>query len=136
MAGGKVGTLWPEGGQMSGKNNTALHSAAESNDVETVRAELAKGVSTGVRNDGYLETPLHCAAIKGSAAAALELLRAGADLTATRSGGFTPLHMSETVEIAKMFIDHGADKTTKASVSPEPCSRPVWPPPAFARRPS
>jgi hypothetical protein len=107
---------------MSSRRGTALHSAAECNDLAAVRVELAKGVSTEVRNAGFEETPLHKAAVKGSVEAAGELLRAGADIAAVRSGGFTPLHMSETVEMAKLLLDHGADKTAKASVSQAPRS--------------
>lgn len=102
------------------RRSTLLHSAAESNNVAAVRAELAKGISTEVRNAGFEETPLHKAAVKGSVAAAEELLRAGADVAAVRSGGFTPLHMSETVEIAKLLLDHGADKSARANVSQPP----------------
>lgn len=112
-------TVWWAG--MS-RRSTPLHSAAESNDVAAVRAELAKGVSTEIRNAGFEETPLHKAAVKGNVAVAEELLRAGADIAAVRSGGFTPLHMSETVEIAKLLLDHGADKSAKASVSQAPRS--------------
>ena len=110
-----------------------LHTAAESGDVAAVQAELAKGEGTEVLNDGFNETPLHRAAVKGQINTALELLRAGASLTAKRTGGFTPLHMSETVEMAKMLLDHGADRTVKANVRPAPA--PGRAPPGGSARP-
>ena len=58
------------------------------------------------------------ASIKGHAPIVRELLRANADIQAARSGGFTPLHMAETREVAKLLLDHGADPTARSTVRP------------------
>jgi ankyrin repeat protein len=73
-----------------------------------------QGTSPNVVNQGYLETPLHRAAIKGDVAIVQELLRANANIQAQRSGGFTPLHTAETNEVARVLLDHGADPSAVA----------------------
>ena len=48
---------------MPGGQRQPIHDAAERGDLAAVRAELAKGVSTEVQDEGYCQTPLHRAAI-------------------------------------------------------------------------
>lgn len=89
-----------------------LHAAAESGDLFAVRAELAKRKdqrsAPDQRTAGYNETALHRAAVKGHMDVVNELLAAGADINAVRSGGFTPLHLAETVSVAEALLKGGA----------------------------
>ena len=102
------------GGRVPSK--TALHDAAERGDLDRLKAEIAAGADIEARNQGFRETALHKASIKGHAPIVRELLEANADIQAARSGGFTPLHMAETREVAKLLLDHGADPTARSSV--------------------
>ena len=112
------------GGRVPSK--TALHDAAERGDLDRLKAEIAAGADIEARNQGFRETALHKASIKGHAPIVRELLEANADIQAARSGGFTPLHMAETREVAKLLLDHGADPTARSSV------RSLHPPTAIA----
>ena len=80
--------MWPEllrlPEAMPGQRQP-IHDAAERGDLAAVRAELAKGVSTEVQDEGYCQTPLHRAAIKGEVEVVLELIKANANLEAKRS---------------------------------------------------
>ena len=88
------------------------HIAAWEGDVETLRRLLASGESPDVIPDNYLDrTPLHCLCLRnsgGDRAACFELLRyAGANLEASDSIGYTPLHCaanSASVELVSLLV--------------------------------
>ena len=116
LAPAPAGTPRMFGSRMPSK--TALHDAAERGDLDRLKAEIAAGADIEARNQGFRETALHKASIKGHAPIVRELLGANADIQAARSGGFTPLHMAETREVAKLLLDHGADPTARSTVRP------------------
>ncbi len=95
---------------------TSLHHAAYSNDPDAVRAELQRGVSVDVRDDGGW-TPLHWSIDMAQARGEPEqvvslLLKAGASPNSIDNAGFSVLMMacgrnSET--ILEQLIAAGAD---------------------------
>ena len=98
----------------------ALHQAADRDDVAELKEEILKGGNIESLTPGYQETPLHRAAFAGAHACAKELLRAKADVNAKRAGGFTPLHLTQTVEVARLLLDAGADREAVANVRESP----------------
>ncbi len=61
------------------------------------------------QTDGNQQTPLHIAAHYAEADVVRWLLSKGADVNARAYNRFTPLHLTEEPEIAKLLIDHKAD---------------------------
>ncbi len=100
---------------------TSLHRAAESGDVLAVREAVRREPEAvhGVTK-GYNETPLHRAAVNGHDTVVAELVSAGADVNAERSGGFTPLHLAETVRVAETLLLAGADQNARSSAGKTP----------------
>ena len=93
----------------------AIHKAARAGNVEKLRRLLAEGVSPdAVYNEHafYMtKTPLHCLCQRnngGDRAACFELLRdAGANLEASDSEGYRPLHFaarSKSVELVSLLV--------------------------------
>ena len=91
-----------------------IHHAASAGDVETLRQLLESGESPDAlyhENAFYLtQTPLHCLCERngGDRAACFELLRdAGANLEASDSEGYRPLHFaarSKSVELVSLLV--------------------------------
>ena len=90
-----------------------IHDAARDADVETLRRLLAEGVSPDATAGDFARTPLHvlCRNVENTTrhhAACFELLRdAGANLDATDSLGYTPLHYaasSKSVELVSLLV--------------------------------
>jgi len=100
----------------SSSAHLALHQAADRDDVAALKDEILQGADVQAQSRGYQETPLHRASYAGAAGCVAELLRARADLNAKRAGGFTALHLAETVEVAKLLLDAGADRSIRANV--------------------
>ncbi|MFZ0271203.1 MAG: ankyrin repeat domain-containing protein [Acidobacteriaceae bacterium] len=93
-----------------------LHRAAESGDVEKIKALLEEGVPINAFDDGLSRTPLHYAAIEGHIDAVKYLIDAGADVNAHEEEkiGETPLGAVAancSFEMAKTLIEAGADPT-------------------------
>ncbi|MFP5237034.1 MAG: ankyrin repeat domain-containing protein [Acidobacteriota bacterium] len=93
-----------------------LHRAAESGDVEEIKALLEEGLPIGAFDEVLSRTPLHCAAISGHIDAARYLIEAGADVNAHEEEkiGETPLGAAAATcsfEMAKILVDAGADPT-------------------------
>ena len=91
-----------------------LHRAAESGDVEEIKALLKEGLPINAFDEDLSRTPLHYAAIEGHIEAVRYLIDAGADVNAHEEEkiGETPLGAVAancTFEIAKILIDAGAD---------------------------
>ena len=84
----------------------AIHKAARAGNVETIRRLLAKGVSPDALDYYNHKTPLHCLCERnngGDRAACFELLRdAGANLEASDSKGWRPLHFAAACGKKKM----------------------------------
>ena len=108
----------------------AIHKAARAGNVEKLRRLLAEGVSPdAVYNEHafYItKTPLHCLCRNnngGDRAACFELLRdAGANLEASDSIGYTPLHCaanSASVELVSLLVQArvNVDATTNHGVT-------------------
>ena len=92
-----------------------IHDAAREHDVETRRRLLAEGVSPDALVDQQVRRrPLHCLCLRddekneGARAACFELLRdAGANLEASDSEGYRPLHFaarSKSVELVSLLV--------------------------------
>ena len=89
---------------------TALQLAAQGGEIAGVRAALLTAAGClEATTPGYRETALHLASGHGHSAVAAALLAAGADTNARREGGFTPLHLAATAEVAALLLRHGAD---------------------------
>jgi ankyrin repeat protein len=82
-AGAEINATEPDG-------TTALHWAAQWNDLDTVELLLKGGAKVNVSND-YGATPLWLAALNGSTPVVERLLAAGADPNMGLAGGETPL---------------------------------------------
>ena len=93
----------------------AIHKAARAGNVEKLRRLLAEGVSPDTlyhEHAFYItKTPLHCLCERnngGDRAACFELLRdAGANLEASDSEGYRPLHFaarSKSVELVSLLV--------------------------------
>ena len=66
------------------------------------------------------DTPLHAAAAGGNTDAARALLEAGADVNASDTGGFAPLHFATSGEMAKLLVEKGADLSKKSAQGDTP----------------
>jgi ankyrin repeat protein len=93
-----------------------LHRAAESGDVEEIKALLKGGLTINAFDEDLSRTPLHYAAIEGHVDAVRCLIDAGADVNAHEEEkiGDTPLGAVAancTFEMAKILIDAGGDPT-------------------------
>ena len=93
----------------------AIHKAARAGNVEKLRRLLAEGVSPDTLYHEHAfyvtKTPLHCLCERnngGDRAACFELLRdAGANLEASDSEGYRPLHFaarSKSVELVSLLV--------------------------------
>ena len=93
----------------------AIHKAARAGNVEKLRRLLAEGVSPDTVYNQHAfyvtKTPLHCLCERnngGDRAACFELLRdAGANLEASDSEGYRPLHFaarSKSVELVSLLV--------------------------------
>jgi ankyrin repeat protein len=95
---------------------TALHWAAASGNIESVRFMLAPPFSAdprAARCNNF--TPLHAAAMHGHAAVCEVLIGVGADVNVqTNPQGYAPLHSAAFaghVEAVVVLLAHGADRT-------------------------
>ena len=99
-------------------HSSALHSAAEEGDVDTVNKLIAEGINLNTK-DHFGLTPLHVAAEAGQPEVTVLLIDAGADIR-LRTGmnasrgpwNFTPLQLAVErgrANIVEILIDAGAD---------------------------
>ena len=89
---------------------TALHWAAQTNDLDTVRLLLTAGAKATSANR-YGVTPLHEAATLGNAAMVTALLRGGASVDAEYGEGETPLMIASrtgSLDTVKTLLESGA----------------------------
>jgi ankyrin repeat protein len=102
-----------------GEGTTALHWAAQRDDVETARLLIAAGANVKAQTEQGAITPLFMACTNGNAAMIELLVKAGADVNAPKTNGTTPLMLaaaSGSVPAVKALIDHGAKVDTKETV--------------------
>ena len=112
---------WQKKGRISsiidqGKGRTALHIIAQLNRHEVLKQLLANNEPPSPRDKGNA-TPLHLALEKGHSEAAAVLLRAGADLLAVTTNGYSILHHASrygNYEVAKAAIKAGANLSAEA----------------------
>ncbi|HNX74186.1 MAG TPA: ankyrin repeat domain-containing protein [Candidatus Rifleibacterium sp.] len=112
---------WQKKGRISsiidhGKGRTALHVIAQLNRHEILKQLLARGEPPSPRDKGNA-TPLHLALENGHSEAAGLLLRAGADLLAVTTNGYSILHHAArygNYEVAKAAIKAGANLSAEA----------------------
>ena len=93
-----------------------LHRAAQSGDIELIKALLEEGLPINAFDEDLSRTPLHYAAMEGHIDAVRYLINAGADVNAHEEEkiGETPLGeiaANCTFEMAKVLIEAGADPT-------------------------
>uniref|UniRef100_K3WTT2 Uncharacterized protein n=1 Tax=Globisporangium ultimum (strain ATCC 200006 / CBS 805.95 / DAOM BR144) TaxID=431595 RepID=K3WTT2_GLOUD len=82
--------------------------AASDGELETVKAFLAGGGDVNTK-DEYGYTPLQAAVSYNHTELVVLLLQNGAIATLGDNDNDTPLHRCETVEIAKILLEHGAE---------------------------
>ena len=93
-----------------------LLSAAESDDLDTVKEQLIRGADIESRCIGCGGTPLAHAAKTGSIEIVKILLNNNANVNPKDKDGDTPLHSSSMnghLEITKLLVNRGADINTK-----------------------
>jgi ankyrin repeat protein len=91
-----------------------IHQAAQKGNLKKVEAYLLENpelLNVGDLQEG--RTPLHWAALGGSAEVASFLISKGAQIQARDKDGQTPIHLVITEEIARMLIKRGGDVTSK-----------------------
>ena len=102
-----------------GEGTTALHWAAQRDDLDIAKMLIAAGANVKAETDNGAITPLFMACSNGSAAMIELLLNSGADANAPKANGTTPLMLasaSGSVPAVKTLLDHGAKIDTKESV--------------------
>ncbi|XP_047481790.1 ankyrin repeat domain-containing protein 12-like isoform X3 [Penaeus chinensis] len=97
---------------------TALHHAAFEGNVDMTRLLISfnadVGVSSGKKSEGGV-TPLHLAAEAGYDLVMEALLEAGADITASDSNGFQPVHWATTqVTALAVLLNHDCNLSAQA----------------------
>jgi cytohesin len=90
-----------------------IHDAAMRGDSEKVRSILQKDPSLVNLKDEHGWTPLCCASLRGLKTTVIILLANGAKVNDSNTFGWTPLHLTDSVEIARLLIAAGADVNAK-----------------------
>src|SRR6185436_12243032 len=100
-------------GAAQGDGMTALHWAAERNDVELAEILIYAGANVSAVTRIGLYTPLHLAAKSGSAGVARALVKAGADVNVKSDpSGATPMHLAAvtgSADVINLLADAKAD---------------------------
>jgi ankyrin repeat protein len=98
----------------------SLLKAARLNDLAAAKAALEKDPKAIDSRDNNQCTALHEAARYGDAEFVIYLIGKGADVNARAYNQFTPLHLTDDVEIAKVLIAAGADLEARDAFSRTP----------------
>jgi ankyrin repeat protein len=109
----KLATSWNDFGW------SALHLAAFSGSVETVKAILDRGGDVHARaRTKFKNTPLQTALLAGQLATAKLLLERGADPLVRQALGFAPIHeaaFSGRRDLVDLLLAHGAELDARAN---------------------
>src|SRR5258706_1853946 len=95
-----------------GDGSTALHWAAQKDDLELAKILLAAGANVKATTRLGAATPLFMACRNGNAAMVELLIKSGADLNSTGEHGTTPLMIAAAAgnsDAVKVLIDHGSN---------------------------
>jgi len=95
-------------------NNTLLHSACDSNDIDAVRYLIENGASVHIANN-HGNTPFHYAAWHNSSIDTVRyLIENGASVHIANNRGNTPFHYAvwhnPSIEMIQYLLDKGADR--------------------------
>ena len=102
-----------------GEGTTALHWAAQRDDVEAAKMLLAAGANVKAATENGAITPLFMACTNGNAVMIEALVKAGADVNGPKANGTTPLMIaaaSGSVPAVKTLLSLGAKIDAKESV--------------------
>lgn len=102
-----------------------LLKAAHLNDLAAAKAVLEKDPKAVQARDENQCTPLHEAARYGDARFVAYLLSKGSEVNSRCYNQFTPLHLTDDVDIAKVLIKAGADLKARDSSGETPLGRAV-----------
>lgn len=86
-----------------------IHAAVMRNDIGAVRGMLDQDPSLVKATNSMQETPLHKAASAGLVDLAHLLLANGAEVNAVAYNSFTPLHLTQSGDVARALIKAGAN---------------------------
>jgi|GEM_PF-516294 len=104
---------------------STLHAAAYSGNVELVKLLISRGANIeAIAKTKYKNTPLHTAMLTRQYEVARALVLAGADINHA-DGNYTALHDAArqgNAEIARFFIEHGADPNARTDRGETPVS--------------
>ncbi|CAH0484944.1 unnamed protein product [Peronospora farinosa] len=99
--------------------NLNVWTAASDGDMASVKAFLASGGDINAKDEnGY--TPLQAAVSYSHMELVVFLLASGAEVQLGDNEMDTPLHRCETVECAKVLLDHGAEMNVRNSEGQTP----------------
>ena len=117
LSGGELGGRMADLSAANNRGRTALHLAAEGNQVEMVKLLLRSGADPRAMSDGGW-TALHNAAQEGHVEVVGLLLATNANINAELSNGMTPLHWAAFnghEEVVKMLLNRGVSVNTGLS---------------------
>ena len=100
----------------------SLQEAATNGDIGMVKSLIREGANINARENGFFNTPLHCAAMGGHKEVVELLLVNGADVKARNSYTCTPLHYAaqSSRDIVELLVAHGADINATTSLGEAP----------------
>ena len=102
-----------------------LHKAASNGDIKEVKRLLDEGVSVDSRKEYNQWTALHYASLFGHADMVSFLIQNKASVDVKSNTGYTPLYLSENVEVAKILLENKAKIDVKTNSNWTPLHRAI-----------